>query len=394
MVIMWKAVGIACLGAALPGSIELLLLSAASFLPAQRRSHVSIPWRVAVVVPAHNESASIASCVESLLDADRGEMAVEVYVIADNCTDDTARIAMEAGAQVLVRMDPIERGKGHALHFAFAKLQQLNFDCFIVVDADTVVTNNFLTEAAGAMRDGSDAVQVRYLVRNANEGVRTRLMSLALRGFNVVRPLGRERLGLSVGILGNGFGLSAQTLIAVPYLASSVVEDLEYHLLLVQAGRRVGFVDNTSVYGEIPVRGEGVKTQRSRWEGGRLRMIVTMAPKLARAVLRGRFSLLEPLLELLLLPLAFHVMLLTLAVSTPIPIVRDLALACLGIVFLHLMAAIAAGGSWRDLGALAFAPFYVLWKLRMIPALIRNARFNHAWVRTERGTEQPPAGRV
>jgi cellulose synthase/poly-beta-1,6-N-acetylglucosamine synthase-like glycosyltransferase len=387
---VWDVIGAVALCAALPGSVELLLLSAAALLPDQRKNNPSgnSIWRVAIVVPAHNEAASIESCVRSLLSADGGGMQVDVQVIADNCTDGTALVARQAGASVLIRTNDAERGKGYALNFAFTQLAALGYDCVLIVDADTAVARNFITAAAGALRDGADAVQARYLVRNVNEGVRTRLMSIALCAFNVVRPLGRERLGLSVGIFGNGFGLRFSTLRAIPYLAASVVEDLEYHLSLVQAGFRVRFIDETAVFGEIPVQGEGVKTQRARWEGGRLRMIGLAAPKLLRGVLSGRLILMEPLLELLLLPLAFHVTLLALAVSAPLAAVRYTGLAGIAIVLLHLGVAIrVGGGNWRDVGTLAMAPFYVLWKLRMVPSLLRNARSSHAWVRTRRNAE-------
>jgi cellulose synthase/poly-beta-1,6-N-acetylglucosamine synthase-like glycosyltransferase len=386
----WKIIGVVAACMTLPGSVELLVLSVASLFPKRYGTVHTGPaaWRVAVIVPAHNEVANITSCVQSLLSAERLDMQVAVYVIADNCTDDTALVAQDTGANVLTRTNEAERGKGYALHFAFTSLEPLHYDCLLVVDADTVVATNFIVAAAGALRDGAYAVQTRYLVRNLEEGIRTRLMGLALRAFNVVRSLGRERLGLSVGILGNGFGLRSETLKAVPYLASSVVEDLEYHLTLVQSGYRVKFVNETTVFGEMPVRGEGVKTQRSRWEGGRLRMMYEKGPDLLRRVLNGRLTFLEPLLDLLLLPLALHVTLLAVAISTPQTVVRYVGLAGAGVVLLHLATAIVVGGgSWRDVGTLAVAPFYVLWKLTQIPSLLRNARPNNTWARTKRNIE-------
>ena len=68
-------------------------------------------------------------------------------------------------------------------------------------------------------------------------------MNIALLAFNVMRPRGRDRLALSCGILGNGFALRRETIEAVPYEAGSVVEDLEYHLRLVRAGKKVQFAD-------------------------------------------------------------------------------------------------------------------------------------------------------
>lgn len=388
---VWIAVGATAAIVTLPGSLELLTLSLAALIPRRyRTTGATLPeqWRVAIVVPAHNEEAGIAACVGSLLRADTSDMLVDICVIADNCNDNTAGVARAAGAKVIERKNKAERGKGYALNFAFTRLAADGYDCYLVVDADTEVAGNFIVEAAGRMREGASAVQVRYLVSNLGESLRTRLMGLALRAFNVVRPLGREHLGLSAGILGNGFGLSAETLQAVPYLASSIVEDLEYHLSLVRSGRRVAFVNETTVYGEMPVRGKGVKTQRSRWEGGRLRMLFEKSPSLAARVLRGELKMLEPLFELLLLPLAFHVALLSVALSTPQFTVRCIAATGFAIVFLHLMAALlVGGGTWRDAATLFAAPFYILWKLMMIPALLKNARSNNTWVRTNRNSE-------
>jgi cellulose synthase/poly-beta-1,6-N-acetylglucosamine synthase-like glycosyltransferase len=374
----------------LPGTIELLLLTAGGILKPRRRENVSSQkFRLAVVVPAHNEEAGIANCVRSLLRAERNNVEVSIIVVADNCGDRTAQAATAAGARVLVRRNPTERGKGYALDFAFRTLLPENYDAFAVVDADSEIAPNFLTEIAAIVHAGADAVQCRYLVRNPRASMRTRLMSVALSAFNVLRPRGRDRFGLSAGIYGNGFALSAATLRAVPYSAASVVEDLEYHLALVRAGRQVRFADATAVYGDMPTSGPGVKTQRTRWEGGRFRMISRKVPLLIQEILRGRFALIEPCLDLLLLPLAFHVTLLVLAAATPFWPVRSLALAGLGIVLLHLCAAIrVAGGGTADFAALLSAPFYIAWKILLIPRLIQSSRSETPWVRTERAPER------
>ncbi len=232
----------------------------------------------AAIIPAHDEELGIQATVESLRSADHEGFEMDVVVVADNCSDRTAEMAAQAGAIVLERNNSELRGKGHALDYAFRTLlpedrpKPVFYDAFLVVDADTEVAADFLVKTVCLLRSGADAVQCRYLVRNAGASVRTRLMSIALRAFNVLRARGRDGLGLSCGIYGNGFGLRRETLAAVPYVASSVVEDLEYHLLLVRSGHSVRFADSTTVYGEMPARGKGVATQRIRWEGGRLKM--------------------------------------------------------------------------------------------------------------------------
>jgi cellulose synthase/poly-beta-1,6-N-acetylglucosamine synthase-like glycosyltransferase len=375
----------------LPGTIELLVLSLAGLLPRRRsaRALATAPYRLAVVVPAHNEELHIARCVKSLLAAGRSSVDLNVVVIADNCEDRTAAVAAEAGARVLTRANLLERGKGYALDFAFRGLAAEGWQAFAVVDADSEVAPNFLTEIVNSLGAGAAAVQCRYVVRNAAESIRTRLMKVANAAFNVLRPRGRDRCGLSAGIYGNGFALSAQTLQTVPYTASSLVEDLEYHLALIEAGRSVRFVDTTAVYGDMPVAGAGVKTQRTRWEGGRFRMLREKTPRLLAKILLGRLTLVEPCLDLLLLPLAFHVVLLLLAAAAPFGPTRAVALAGLAVVILHLAAAIVVtGGGLEDVAALLAAPFYIVWKILLIPRLARSAGAKTAWTRTERAPQR------
>jgi len=373
-------------GLTLPGSLELLLVTMGGILPARRTvARRRVLHRIACVIPAHDEEDGIAQCVQSLSAAAAARPA-EILVIADNCSDQTAAAARSAGARVLERNDPAHRGKGHALDFAFSRLMSEGAEAVLVVDADSFVAPNFIGEMAAELEAGAGAVQCRYLVANPAASLRTRLMNVALLAFNVLRPRGRDRWGLSAGILGNGFGLAVYTLDRVPYRATSVVEDLEYHLGLVEAGIDVRFVDRTNVYGDMPAEGKGVKTQRARWEGGRLLMMRATAPRLVRGIVAGRWRLMEPLLELMLLPLGLHVALLTIALTAPQAGLRLYGCAGLALVAGHVISAIVVGGGgWRDLAALAMAPFYVLWKICMLPSILRASRKHSAWVRTERG---------
>jgi hypothetical protein len=210
-------------------------------------------------------------------------------------------------------------------------------------------------------------------------------MSLAFVAFNVVRPRGRARLGLSAGIFGNGFALHRDVMEKVPFGAHSVVEDLEYHLSLVRAGVRVEFLNSAGVLGEMPVGDRGAATQRSRWEGGRLRMVKGWSLPLLGDVLRGRIRLVEPLLDLVGLPLALEVLLLLVALCLPVAWLRIYALAGFAVVGLHLLAAAANGPGLRaTAGILLAAPGYIFWKLLMLPRIWKASRSDASWVRTHR----------
>jgi cellulose synthase/poly-beta-1,6-N-acetylglucosamine synthase-like glycosyltransferase len=375
-----------------PGSAELALLTMSGILPTHRRGAPTHQFRapirrMAAVVPAHNEEIHIAATVSSLGSCAWPGNLTEfaIVVVADNCLDSTAAAARKAGARVIERSDDQRRGKGYALQYAFDRLIAEGFEAFVVIDADTVVEPNLLTAIIEPLDAGADGVQARYGVLNPEVSVRTRLMNIALMAFNVLRPRGRERLGLSVGILGNGFALTAATLTAVPYDAHSVVEDLEYGLRIVQSGRRIAFADATTVRGLMPASGPGVVTQRTRWEGGRFHMIAHHVPQLARGVVKGQTALIEPMLELMLLPLAFHVTLLLITAAIPFRPARLYALCALALVGLHIAAGIVVGGGgWRDFTALTAAPAYALWKLKTLPKIIRAAALDTPWMRTER----------
>ena len=121
--------------------------------------------RFRFIVPAHNESAGIAETVRSLLEVDYPSQLFDVLVVADNCVDDTAQRARDAGAQVLERQDTTLRGKGYALHHAFERLPQ-DVDAVVVIDADTLVSPNILRAFSARLEAGAQAVQADYAVRN------------------------------------------------------------------------------------------------------------------------------------------------------------------------------------------------------------------------------------
>lgn len=386
----------------LPLVVELLVLSLAAFLPVRRSMTAQTQSRcsLAVVIPAHNEAIGIATCVRSLLASRRKPDAI--YVIAHNCSDDTAERAAAAGATPLHLRDDGAHGKGAALLFGMNHALSEEHTAVLVVDADSTASPGVTAAVAESLERGAHAVQVRYVASNT-ETTRARIMALSLTGVNVVRPRGRSRLGLSCGIFGNGFALSAATLRQVPYTAHSVVEDLEYHLALVANGRRVTFLDDATVSGELPDNDRAASTQRARWEGGRALMRRQFVPRLARAVLRGKLQLLEPLLDLLSIPLATVVPVLLILLLLPIPWARAYALAGIATLLLYVAAAVHLSTEPATaVRALLSVPGYLVFKIGLLRQKRRTAKGDAAWVRTARnqtaahspGTDRDGEGRT
>jgi cellulose synthase/poly-beta-1,6-N-acetylglucosamine synthase-like glycosyltransferase len=336
-----------------------------------------------IIVPAHNEAALVERCVQSLVK--QLTATTSLLVIAHNCTDDTAAKALGAGAQVLRLDDPAQKGKACALRFGFQHALSQGAGAVVVVDADSIVSENFVATLQAAMSGQAQAVQCCYRVLGSGSGERPSLTRIAFQGFNLVRPRGRDRLGLSVGIFGNGFGMRREVLEAVPYRADSVVEDLEYHIQLVSAGVQVKFIESATVYGEMPQGKTGSQTQRARWEGGRMLMVRAYLHRLPGKILKGRLRLTEPFLDLLNLPIATGALVLLVALALPLAWLRWYATAGLMVVAYHFLIAVKAGPDfWRSMQVLAMAPRYMLWKLLLLPKIVVNSRRNASWVRTQR----------
>jgi cellulose synthase/poly-beta-1,6-N-acetylglucosamine synthase-like glycosyltransferase len=369
----------------LPLILELFAVTLLFLFAPKRQSRTLGPVpRLTVVVPAHNEEGFIQNCVESLLRSAQG--AARVLVVAHNCRDATGERAVQSGAELLVFNDIGARGKGQALRYGFDRALEGGAQAVLVVDADSVVSANLVPQVLQSLSQGAAAVQCRYEMLSADQSVRGRLASLAFRAFSYIRSAGRDRLGLSAGISGNGFALSARLLNKVPYEAFSVVEDLEYHIHTVMAGESVRFVQSAVVSSYLPVSSSGEASQQSRWQGGRLWVARKYLPSLLGRIARGQFRLIEPALDLAGLPMAFGVAVLLAESLIPLHWVHLYVLTALCVIAAHVIAAAWAG---PDLSAtlllLGITPFYILWKFSLLPKLLKASNRRAAWIRTDRG---------
>ncbi|MGE6763033.1 exopolysaccharide biosynthesis GT2 family glycosyltransferase EpsU [Corallococcus interemptor] len=353
-----------------------------------------------VIIPSHNEELGIARTVANLSAVDYPAHLRRIIVVADNCSDATAEKAREAGATVLERQDAVKRGKGYALAHAFEHSQRDGFaDAVVVVDADTVVSSNLLHAFSRRLEDGAHGVQAHYGVMNPTASWRTRLMTIALGMFHRVRSMGRERLGVSCGLRGNGMCFTHAVLKQVPHDAFSVVEDLEYGIRLARAGHRVHYAWEAEVLGEMVTAEKQSRSQRQRWEGGRAQMRKLHGWPLLSDALKQKSGLLLDLSMDVLVPPLSQLVLATVAGSVLAAgvvwlsggtAVAASALASFGLMSLALY---VLRGWWvsgvgaRGLLDLAWAPIYVVWKVWL---MVRGpgAEKKGEWVRTTREAER------
>ena len=373
--------------------LYLLVLTCLSGRGAAARLPTRTPF-FDVIVPAHNEAAGIQRTISNLRQLDWPARRFRVVVIADNCTDDTARVAREAGAVVVERRDPENRGKGYALAHVFRWSRAKGMaDAVVVVDADSEASANLLQSFAARLELGSHAVQAHYGVLNEEASWRTRLMAIALGSIHRLRSRARERLGLSCGIRGNGWCVTHALLDKIPYEAYGLTEDVEFGIELGLAGYRVAYCDAAHVDGEMVSTESAARSQRQRWEGGRLRLIRDKVPALLRRAVTGPSRVcLDLALDLLILPLSYIVLsaaaLFAVAVALSLMSASPSNLALLGAASVDcaaLAAYVCRGWALSGIGMRGFwdllrVPGFILWKLLLLVSGPKTT----TWIRTRR----------
>ncbi|OYW46176.1 MAG: hypothetical protein B7Z08_00275 [Sphingomonadales bacterium 32-68-7] len=368
--------------------VELL----AGILPARGRASSGSGPSVAVLIPAHDESAGIGATLAAL--AQVAPPGTRALVVADNCQDDTAAQARAAGAEVIERQDASARGKGYALAFGRDHLARGPAvpDVVVVLDADCRLSPGSIEALAQiAAAEGRPAQAINLIAEDLSAPPMVQIGSFAMLVKNLYRSRGMQRLGGPALLTGTGMAFPWALIARAELATGSIVEDLALGIELTRAGHPPRLVESAGVR-SAPADMRDALTQRTRWEHGFLETVRGRAlPLLASGLKRGSRAEVLLALHLLVPPLALLLMLagaalggaavLALAGGSVVP---ALVLAgLLGLALLLVLAAWVAGGrAYLSGGALLRAPLYVLWKLPVYAGFLRKRKVG--WTRTPR----------
>ena len=242
--------------------------------------------RFMMIVPAHNEEKVIKDLVNSLQNLDYSKDLYDIYVIADNCTDNTAQIAKEAGAIVYERFDEKHKTKGFALQwFLQQKIEEdAPYDAFCIFDADNIVDKNFLKAMNKKLNQGEDVVQGYRDIKNPSDSWVTAGYAIFYWTMNRFYHLARYNLGLSPLINGTGFMVKFDVVKPDGWQTKTLTEDIEFSLKRIIAGKKLGWATDAIVYDEQPVGFKQSWSQRSRWTVGHIQCLHEYTKPLAVAV--------------------------------------------------------------------------------------------------------------
>ena len=250
--------------------------------------------RYAVLISGRNEELVIGELVKSLKNQEYPEELLDIYVIADNCTDNTAKVAREAGARVFERNDQVKKGKSHALHYAITNIiKELGdengrtpYTGYFVFDADNVVDSRFV---AAMNRGWNRGYKVLTSYRNS-KNYESNWVSAgsALWFLREAKFLSNARylMNSSCAISGTGFMIGADIIEKrnKGWIHHLLTEDIEFSTDCISSGIRIGYVHEAHVYDEQPTTMSDSWKQRLRWAKGFYQVLLRYGKRLSRGI--------------------------------------------------------------------------------------------------------------
>ena len=230
------------------------------------------------IIPAYNEEAVIGNLIESLKQQNYPKDKYEIYVIADNCTDNTEKIARDLGAKVFVRTetDPKLKNKGAALRKFFNFVlndKKSDYDAFCIFDSDNIVDPNFFKVMNKHLNQGEDVVQGYRDIKNPDDNWITAGYAIFYWTMNRFYHLARYNAGLSPLINGTGFMVRMDVIKETGWQTDTLTEDIEFSLKRIISGNKLGWAVDAVVYDEQPVDFKASWNQRTRWTMGHIQCL-------------------------------------------------------------------------------------------------------------------------
>lgn len=247
--------------------------------------------RFLVLVPAHNEEKVICDIIENLQHMEYPKELYDFYIIADNCTDQTACVARQMGAKVIETFKKTEdgpTGKPIALKKALKLIgdYEKRYDLIMIFDADNLIDPSMFLEVNSQYidKDRPEMIQC-YLGSKNKKGMVAWFYYTCFTTSNRFSQMARTRMGLNCGIGGTGYAISSAYLYERGgWTTMSLTEDFEIQIEASLTGKRILWNHNVRVYDEKPTTFAASLRQRVRWAQGQWFVAFKNTPKLFSAI--------------------------------------------------------------------------------------------------------------
>ncbi|MEC0368696.1 glycosyltransferase family 2 protein [Paenibacillus chibensis] len=236
----------------------------------KKKRHYSATKSFAVLVAAHNEEQVVGALMENLKQLDYPKELYDVFVICDNCTDNTAKIVREHGMNACVRTNNNLRGKGYAIEWMLKELWAMprQYDAVVMFDADNLADVNFLKEMNDDLCSGARVIQGYIDTKNPEDSWITAAYGISYWYINRLWQLSRHNMNMANFLGGTGMCFETNLLKEIGWGATSLVEDLEFTMRSVKRGVYPKFNYDAKVFDEKPLTFKASARQRLRWMQG------------------------------------------------------------------------------------------------------------------------------
>lgn len=255
--------------------------------PVKKKKITKKKHRFMAVISARNEENVIANLIDSLNKQVYPKDKLDIYVIADNCTDSTAEVAKNAGAIVYERFNEYKRSKGYALEWFFdIVLKEFpdKYDAFCIFDADNIVDPNFISKMNEKLCEGETVVQGYRDMKNAGDNWVSANYAIFYWTMDRCYHYTRDKLGLSPLINGTGFMIAMSVLKEDGgWHTETLTEDTEMSMNMIAKGRKIAWANEAVIYDEQPTDFVVAWNQRLRWGVGTAQCLKTCLPKMLKS---------------------------------------------------------------------------------------------------------------
>lgn len=270
--------------------IYLVFISSFSIFGRKNEKETKQKLKFAVLIPARNEEDSIAGLIHSLKNQDYASDLIDIFVVVNNCTDNTAGVAESNGAYIIDCPESVKY-KGGALQFSINKLlkAQASYDAFLVFDADNEVSPSFVLSMNRTLANGARVAKGRILAKNPEDSWLATCYEIHFCTANLFLNRARANIGLSARLIGTGFAIRSDFLHEIGgFNTTTITEDAEFFAICAGYGERIAFCEDAITYDEQSNTFKSSLIQRKRWMSGIMRVFILKFKDLSRGLLRKK----------------------------------------------------------------------------------------------------------
>ncbi len=251
--------------------------------------HYDPKHRLAILIAARNEESVIKNLIKSLKNQDYPDELYEIFVIPNNCSDNTEIIASKSGAKIIECKQKV-KSKGEVLNYIFKyfKKKKEKYDAYVIFDADNIVDKRFLSRMNDALCEGYEVAKGLRDSKNPEDNWISGSYSIFLWSQNIFLAKAHMNMNLTTTVNGTGFMVKKSLIDRINFQATTITEDLELSVNCILNDTKIIYMDDAIFYDEHPTKFKTSWHQRERWTMGAYQCFVKFGKQLYNKMIKEK----------------------------------------------------------------------------------------------------------